>query len=140
MRRRGFDFSRDVRLQNQLGLALFERAKRERGAARAEARAARLNEARASFESALVIDPENVTAHYNLGLIYGQLGDRESAARHQELHAKYKPDDNARDRAIATARRADAAADHAAEAIVIYDLHRAERFEGDRAGVAGAGG
>ena len=140
MRRRGFDFSRDVRLQNQLGLALFERAKRERGAARAEARAARLNEARASFESALVIDPENVTAHYNLGLIYGQLGDREGAARHQELHAKYKPDDNARDRAIATARRADAAADHAAEAIVIYDLHRAERFEGDRPGVAGAGG
>ena len=140
MRRRGFDFSRDVRLQNQLGLALFERAKRERGAARAEARAARLNEARASFESALVIDPENVTAHYNLGLIYGQLGDREGAARHQELHAKYKPDDNARDRAIATARRADAAADHAAEAIVIYDLHRPERFEGDRPGVAGAGG
>ena len=140
MRRRGFDFSRDVRLQNQLGLALFERAKRERGPARAEARAARLNEARESFESALVIDPENVTAHYNLGLIYGQLGDREGAARHQELHAKYKPDDNARDRAIAAARRADAAADHAAEAIVIYDLHRPERFEGDRAGVAGAGG
>ncbi len=140
MRRRGFDFSRDVRLQNQLGLALFEGAKRERGPARAEARAARLNEARESFESALVIDPENVTAHYNLGLIHGQLGDREVAERHQELHAKYKPDDNARDRAIAIARRADSAADHAAEAIVIYDLHRPERFEGDRPGVAGAGG
>ena len=140
MRRRGFDFSRDVRLQNQLGLALFERAKRERGPARAEARAARLNEVRESFERALVIDPENVTAHYNLGLIFGQLGDREGAERHQELHATYRPDDNARDRAIATARRADAAADHAAEAIVIYDLHRPERFEGDRAGVAGAGG
>ena len=140
MRRRGFDFSRDVRLQNQLGIALFERAKGERGPARAEARAARLNEARESFESALVIDPENVTAHYNLGLIYGQLGDREGAKRHQELHAKYRPDDNARDRAIAAARRADAAADHAAEAIVIYDLHRPERFEGDRPGVAGAGG
>ena len=140
MRRRGFDFSRDVRLQNQLGLALFERAKRERGPARAEARAARLNEARESFESALVIDPENVTAHYNLGLIYGQLGDREGAERHQELHAKYKPDDNARDRAIAAARRADPAADHAAEAIVIYDLHRPERFEGSRPGVVGGGG
>ena len=140
MRRRGFDFSRDVRLQNQLGLALFERAKRERGPARAEARAARLNETRESFESALVIDPENVTAHYNLGLIHGQLGDREGAERHQELHAKYKPDDNARDQAIGIARRADPAADHAAEAIVIYDLHRPERFEGDRPGVAGAGG
>ena len=140
MRRRGFDFSRDVRLQNQLGLALFERAKRERGPARADARAARLNEARESFERGLGIDPENVTAHYNLGLIHSQLGDREAAGRHQALHAKYKPDDNARDRAIAVARRADPAADHAAEAIVIYDLHRPERSEGDRAGVAGGGG
>ena len=140
MRRRGFDFSRDVRLQNQLGLALFERAKRERGPARADARAERLHEARESFERGLAIDPENVTAHYNLGLIYSQLGDREASDRHQALHAKYKPDDNARDRAIAIARRADPAADHAAEAIVIYDLHRPERFEGDRAGVTGGGG
>lgn len=140
MRRRGFDFSRDVRLHNELGLALFERAKRERGPARAEARAERLHEARESFERALVIDPENVTAHYNLGLIHAQLGDSESAVLHRELHARYKPDDNARDRAIAIARRSDAAADHAAEAIVIYDLHRPERFEGSRAAVAGGGG
>lgn len=140
MRRRGFDFSHDVRLQNQLGLALFERAKLERGSARAEARTAWLHEARESFERALAIDPENVTAHYNLGLIHSQLGDREAARRHQALHAKYKPDDNARDRAIVVARRADPAADHAAEAIVIYDLHRPERFEGSRAGIAGGGG
>ncbi len=140
MRRRGFDFSRDVRLHNELGLALFERAKRERGPARADARAERLHEARESFERALVIDPENVTAHYNLGLIHAQLGDSDSAVLHRELHARYKPDDNARDRAIAIARRADPAADHAAEAIVIYDLHRPERFEGSRAAVAGGGG
>ena len=140
MRRRGFDFSRDVRLHNELGLALFERAKRERGPARAEARAGRLHEARESFERALVIDPENVTAHYNLGLIHAQLGDPDSAVLHREFHARYKPDDNARDRAIAIARRSDSAADHAAEAIVIYDLHRPERFEGSRAAVAGGGG
>lgn len=140
MRRRGFDFSRDVRLHNELGLALFERAKRERGPARTDTRAERLREARESFDRALVIDPENVTAHYNLGLIHAQLGDADSAVRHRELHARYKPDDNARDRAIGIARRADAAADHAAEAIVIYDLHRPERFEGSRAAVAGGGG
>ena len=140
MRRRGFDFSRDVRLRNELGLALFERAKRERGPARAAARAERLREARESFEQALLIDPENVAAHYNLGLIHAQLGDAGSAVRHRELHARYKPDDNARDRAISIARRADPAADHAAEAIVIYDLHRPERFEGDRAGIVGGGG
>ena len=140
MRRRGFDFSRDVRVHNELGLALFERAKRERGPARADSRAERLHEARESFDRALVIDPENVTAHYNLGLIHAQLGDSDSAVLHRELHARYKPDDNARDRAIAIARRADPAADHAAEAIVIYDLHRPGRFEGDRAGIGGGGG
>jgi hypothetical protein len=42
---------------------------------------------------------------------------------------KYKPDDNARDQAIAVARTADPAADHAAEAIVIYDLARPGTFE-----------
>ncbi len=140
MRRRGFDFSRDVRLWNELGLALFERAKRERGASRADERAARLHEARDAFANALRIDPENVAAHYNSGLIHAQLGNRETAERHQALHAKYKRDDNARDRAISTARRADPAADHAAEAIVIYDLNRPGRFEGSRDGITVPGG
>ncbi len=136
MRRRGFDFSRDVRLHNELGVALFERARQERGPQRRESRIEWLDDARASFSRALVIDPENVAAHYNLGLIHAQLGDGEAAARHRELHARYRPDDNARDRAVAVARRADPAADHAAEAIVIYDLHRPERFLGSRAGIA----
>ena len=48
---------------------------------------------------------------------------------HAALHAKYKPDDNATDRAIAIARRNNPAADHAAEAVVIYDLHRTGAFE-----------
>ena len=42
----------------------------------------------------------------------------------EALHAIYKPDDNARDRAITAARRADPAADHAAEAVTVYDLQR----------------
>ena len=32
-----------------------------------------------------------------------RLGDEERAARHRDLHATYKPDDNARDRAVAAA-------------------------------------
>ena len=39
------------------------------------------------------------------------------------------PDDNARDRAITSHRAANEAADHAAEAIVIYDLRRAGAYE-----------
>jgi len=121
-RRRGFDFGLDYRLLNELGKALFEAAKRERGGSRRDAREAGLIEAAAVFERTLEIDPENVSAHYNLALIRAQLGDAAGAARHRALHAKYKPDDNARDRAVAIHRRAHPAADRAAEAVAIYEL------------------
>ncbi len=47
---------------------------------------------------------------------------------HRALHARYKVDDNARDRAVAAARRRDPAADHAADPVVIYDLQRPGAF------------
>jgi tetratricopeptide (TPR) repeat protein len=124
-RRREFDFSQDYRVLNQLGQTVFERAKQERGPDRAEERKRLLVEAVAWFRKTLALDPENVTAHYNLGLLYAQLGDKTQADAHRALHAKYKPDDNARDRAIAAARRKVPSANHAAEAVVIYDLQRA---------------
>ncbi|HEV8241554.1 MAG TPA: tetratricopeptide repeat protein, partial [Thermoanaerobaculia bacterium] len=106
------------------GTTLFDRAKLERGAQRKAARDEYLHRAVATFERVLTIDPENVTAHYNLGLLYLQLGDKAKGREHLALHQKYKPDDNARDHAIAIARERDPAADHAAETIVIYDLRR----------------
>ncbi len=81
------------------------------------------------FEQALALDPENVTAHYNLSLIHAQLGDQARADEHRALHGTYKPDDNARDRAVAAARIKYPAANHAAEAIVIYDLQRDGAYE-----------
>jgi hypothetical protein len=128
-RSRGFDFSRDYRLLNELGQTLYERAKQERGEAHQEQRQKFLREAVATFRRVLELDPENVTAHYNLDLIYKQLGAREKAAEHFALYQKYRPDDNARDRAITLHRASNEAADHAAEAIVIYDLRRAGAFE-----------
>ncbi|HYV29524.1 MAG TPA: hypothetical protein VEO53_00225, partial [Candidatus Binatia bacterium] len=62
--------------------------------------------------------------HYNLALLYEQLGDTRLAAQHRALHERYRPDDNARDLAVSIARRANPAADHAAQAIVIYPLQR----------------
>ena len=119
---RGFDFSKDYEVINELGLTLFERAKQERSS---EAqRRGFLEQAAARFEQTLLLDSENLTAHYNLALIGSELGDREMAAAHRRLHEKYRPDDNARDRAISIARRANPAADQAAQAIVIYDLQR----------------
>ncbi len=128
-RRRGFDFSEDYVLLNELAQTIFERAKQERGDARRQRRVGFLEEAKGLFQRVLELDPENATAHYNLDLIYKQLGDKEKAKVHFALHRKYKPDDNARDKAVVIARKNDPAADHAAEAIVIYDLGRDGAFE-----------
>lgn len=120
--RRRFDFSKDYEIINELGLTLFERAKRERG--KPEEQRSWLEKAVRRFQDTLAIDSENVTAHYNLALLYSQLGNESLAAHHRELHERYRIDDNARDRAIARARLQSAAADHASQSIVIYDLQR----------------
>lgn len=125
--RRGFDFSLDYEVINELGQTLFERAKMERGDPAAQKQW--LDQAVTRFKRTLEIDSENVTAHYNLALIYERLGNSEQAAFHHKLHNRYRPDDNARDRAIAMARRRDPAADHAAQATVIYPLQRNGAFE-----------
>jgi tetratricopeptide (TPR) repeat protein len=126
---RGFDFSQDYVLLGELGQTLFERAKQERGDARKAERERLLKEAVAQFEKALTFDSEDLSAHYNLSLIYAQLGDQAKAEEHRALHKRYKPDDNAADRAIAIARMNDPAANHAAEQIVIYDLQREGAYE-----------
>nr|HRC86784.1 tetratricopeptide repeat protein [Thermoanaerobaculia bacterium] len=128
-RQRGFDFSQDYRVLNELGETLFERAKLESGAARKARRDELLAEAAAQFERTLGLEPEDATAHYNLAQIDRLLGKKEEAEKHLALYQTYKPDDNARDRAIAIARAADPAADHAADAIVIYDLERTGAYE-----------
>ena len=120
--RRGFDFSKDYEVINELGQTYFERAKLDRREPDRQRDWLRL--AAAEFEKTLRLDSENVTAHYNLALIHAQLGDALKAAEHRLLHERYRRDDNARDRAIAAARRRDPAADHAAQSIVIYPLQR----------------
>jgi tetratricopeptide (TPR) repeat protein len=127
-RKRAFDFEKDWRVHNELGQALYERAKEERGEERRASREALLTRARKHFERALELDSEDLTAHYNLALILGDMGDEENAAKHRMLHERYKPDDNARDHAVTVARRNDPAADRAAEAVVIYDLQREGTF------------
>ncbi len=127
-RKREFDFSQDYRLLNQLAQTILERSKQERGDQNKARRVQLQRDALQWFEKALALDPENAAAHHNLGLIYAQLGEADEAEKHRNLHAKYKPDDNARDVAIATARRKSHAANHAAEAIVIYDLQRSGAY------------
>lgn len=122
---RGYDFSLDYDVINLLGETLFDRAKMlERDPASASEREALLREAAAQFEKTLKLDSENVTAHYNLSLLYRALGDEKRSAEHAAYHERYKLDDNARDSAIAKARKRYPAADRAAEKVVIYSLHR----------------
>jgi tetratricopeptide (TPR) repeat protein len=121
---RGFDFSKDYEILNELGQALFERAKLERDPQQAGKRRELLEKARAAFDKTLALDSENLTAHYTLALIADALGDQAAAAEHRKLHERYRPDDNARDRAVAIARQNDPAADHAAQATIIYNLQR----------------
>ncbi|NND81421.1 MAG: tetratricopeptide repeat protein [Gammaproteobacteria bacterium] len=121
-RTRGFDFTKDYRLLNQLALALAERAKLERGPQSTETAIEFRREAVQWFQRALQLDPENVTAHYGLAQLYEQLGERAKAGQHRLLHARYKPDDNAKDTAVQAARRLDPAADHSANKVVLYKL------------------
>jgi len=76
----------------------------------------------------LQLDPENAEAHWGLAQIYARTGQEQEAEIQRALHARYKTDDNARDRAIALARRNNDAANHAAEPVVIYDLQRAGAY------------
>jgi tetratricopeptide (TPR) repeat protein len=128
-RERGFDFSQDWRVLTELGQTILERAKQERGAARRAQRDELTREAVGYLEQALVLDPEWMPAHFNLYLAYRTLGEKDKADEHFRLYQKYRPDDNARDRAVSIARAADPAADHAAEAIAIYDLQRPGAYE-----------
>ncbi len=126
LEQRGFDFSRDYEVIDELGQTLVERAKLERDDPARQRDF--LLQARDRFRQTLSLDSENVTAHYNLALIDDQLGEPARAAEHRQLHERYRADDNARDRAVALARRRDAAANHAAQATVIYDLQRPGAF------------
>jgi tetratricopeptide (TPR) repeat protein len=130
-RKREFDFGRDYTAMDELGQTLYERAKMERGAARKAERDRYLTEAVSWFEKTLTIDSEDLAAHYNLALIYADLGDEKKAAVHRAAHARYKPDDNARDTTVALHRMRNAAANHAAEPVVIYELQREGRFVAD---------
>lgn len=121
-RQRGFDFSLDYEVINLLGQTLFDQANQLRGEEHAAQREALLRQAVEQFEKTLTIDSENVTAHYNLQLLWSRLGDDAQAQAHRELHEKYKPDDNAQDRAVGLARKKYPAANFAAEALVIYPL------------------
>ena len=119
---RGFNFGLDYEVRNLLGDTLFDRAKQFSGGDNVDERKQLLRAAIEQFEKTLTLDSENAAAHYSLSLLFGQLGDEVQATEHREAYAKYKIDDNARDRAVAIAREKYPAANRAAERTAIYQL------------------
>jgi tetratricopeptide (TPR) repeat protein len=124
MQQRGFDFSKDYEVINLLGLTLFDLGRLRARQGRAEEAKQAWQEAVAAFEKTISIDSENVAAHHNLQLLYAELGDTKKSREHERLHLRYKPDDNAQGRAERLARERYPAANHAAEAVVVYPLQR----------------
>lgn len=122
---RGFDFSGDLRVPHLLGRTLFEQARAARGEAQRPYREALLQRALAALEAALAIDPEAAAVHHTLNQVQGLLGDAERAAYHRAAHARHRTDDLAVATAVARHRAANPPANHAAEAITLYDLQRA---------------
>jgi tetratricopeptide (TPR) repeat protein len=123
-RERGFDFSHDYRMLNELGRTLYERARQERGESRRESRIALLERARERLAQALDLEPEYAASHHNLSLVFKELGRADLADRHRDLHERYRTDDNAVEHAVTLHRSRNPAADHAAEPVAIYDLQR----------------
>jgi Tfp pilus assembly protein PilF len=58
--------------------------------------AGRYSQAIEAYRKTLAIDPEDLTAHYNLMRVYRALGDRQRAAFHEAEYRKYKDDETAR--------------------------------------------
>ncbi len=117
---RNFDFSYDIRVLNTLGRTLFEKSRSER---RDKAKKQYyLNRAELGFKRVLNIDPEDLSAHYNLSILYASTDRQPLASQHRELHEMLRPDDNAVAQAVSLHRRNNAAADHAASPIAIYPL------------------
>lgn len=50
-----------------------------------------------AFEKVLLIDPEDLMAHYNLMLAYRVLGDTERSAAHETRYLRYKEDEASRE-------------------------------------------
>lgn len=122
MQQRSFDFSLDYEVINLLGSTLFDQGRMRARQGKAEEAENLWRQAVEQFHRTLLIDQENVTAHYNLSQLYAELGEKELAEMHSEKHQLYKPDDNAQGLAVRKAREKYPAANRAAEAVVKYQL------------------
>ena len=116
---RGYDFSRDERVWNELATVRFQLA---RAAATDEAHAEQVGKASEAIERSLALNPQMAQSWFLASRIREATGNAEGAAAALAEFELLRPDDNARDRAIRLARSRSEIADHASEPLAIYDL------------------
>jgi tetratricopeptide (TPR) repeat protein len=117
---KGFDFGKDREIRRQLAETLYQKAQRADDGS--EDQRMTLLEAVDQFQKVLAIDPEDRQSHYMLDKCYRLLGDDAAAEKHLAEYKIYQIDNNARDFSLRTFRQAHPWADHAAQAVVIYEL------------------
>jgi hypothetical protein len=117
---KGFDFGQDREIRRQLADTFFLKAQRLADGSPQQQNVLKL--AAAEFEQVVKIDPEDRQSHYMLDKCYRLLGDAEKADYHLARYKIYQTDNNARDDALRIYRLTHPWADHAAQAVVIYDL------------------
>ena len=74
------------------------------------------------------LNPEWADAYYGLAQISQLQGEQQQYLAYTELYQKYKGDDQAKSKAINAARLKDAAADKAANQLVIYPLINQDHY------------
>ncbi len=115
----GMAFDRDYRAWERLAGAHYDAS---RVAPNPDSARAALSSARDAYQRVLEAEPERASTHYGLSRVLEALGDAEAAAFHASAHDRYRLDDSARDRAVASARARYPAAAVAAEAVPVYPL------------------
>ncbi len=78
-------FPDDRELRNQTGRVLFQYGATD---------PSRFQEAIREFKHVLTIDPEDLTAHYNLMLCYRAVGDKKQEEIHRKLFHRFKDDES----------------------------------------------
>ena len=124
MAERGLDFGRDDRLLVEWANACLERARQLRSDADAAEREGLVARALELTDRALAQDVERARSWWVRSVALEAAGRADEASVARERHERYRPDDNARDRAVRAARGADPVADHAAEPGAIHALQR----------------
>ena len=122
---RGYDFSRDERVWNELATVRFQLARR---ATSEEVETERIAAAIEAVDRSLELNPQRAQTWFLASRIRVAAGDAAGAAAAEAEFELLRPDDNARDRAIRLARSRSEIADHAAEPVAIYELEHADAW------------